>query len=138
MIKSKGYDGKLWVLVHASSGEAVNEGTPLLGGPADDEPHNLLGGTAPHKSDSSGRIEVGIEGVWCSQYFPGVYNFKWVPEAQFIAAAMGGLLDVIRSGPPEVIGYDHGGPAQKAFDHGWSAASDRIYQAFIIAQRAMA
>jgi len=134
MIKSKGYDGKLWILVHAVGGEPA-----VVGEAFEDSERVVIGGSAPHKSDSSGRIEVGVEGdQYGDRYFPHACGYKWVPEAQFIAAAMDALLDVIRSGPPEVIGYDHGGPAQKAFDHGWSAAKERIYEAFIVAQRALA
>lgn len=37
------------------------------------------------------------------------------------------LIDAIRKGPPPVIGFDHNGPSQKAFDMGWNAAKDQIW-----------
>ncbi len=43
--------------------------------------------------------------------------------------ALEGLVEVIRQGPPEVIGMDANGELKKAFDHGWNANTDRLWNA---------
>jgi len=38
------------------------------------------------------------------------------------------LIEAIRKGPPPVIGFDYNSPSQNAFDMGWNAAKDQIWQ----------
>lgn len=37
------------------------------------------------------------------------------------------LIDAIRQGPSPVIGFDHNGPSQDAFNMGWNAAKDQVW-----------
>lgn len=40
---------------------------------------------------------------------------------------VGALLELLRKGPPDVIGYEAGGRSQRAFEHGWRANAERLY-----------
>ncbi|MND27435.1 hypothetical protein D3C80_179010 [compost metagenome] len=37
------------------------------------------------------------------------------------------LIEAIRKGPPPVVGFDHNGPSQDAFNMGWNAAKDQVW-----------
>lgn len=37
------------------------------------------------------------------------------------------LIEVVRKGPPLVIGFDRDGDLQKAFNKGWNAAKDEVW-----------
>ena len=76
MITSKNYDGIKCKLID-------NKGRDLIPG-AWYKVHNggmvtPIGGTAPHKSSSTGRVEVADEKQNSREYFPGVINAEWVP-----------------------------------------------------------
>ena len=38
-----------------------------------------------------------------------------------------GLVEVVRQGPPPVVGFERGGQRQADFDKGWLAAKDQIW-----------
>lgn len=45
-----------------------------------------------------------------------------------LVEALGQLRTALCSGPPEVVGYDRNGANQKAFNHGWNANANRLYE----------
>ena len=71
-IKGIGYDGKLWLLIDEVTQKSVERGQVLTDFRGEKE--MVRGGTAPHKSNSTGRIRMAPG----SEYFPGVYGCKWI------------------------------------------------------------
>lgn len=50
------------------------------------------------------------------------------PETERLRGAVDALRDEIRTGPSQVIGFDHNGPQQRAFEKGWNAKADAVYR----------
>lgn len=67
------------ILINITTGEPVSVGdtvTDFRG-----EEAILTGGTPPHKPSSTGRVFVrsaSAEVGWSGEYYPSVYNLKWV------------------------------------------------------------
>lgn len=79
-ILSKGYTGRMMLLVNEATGEAVEEGAILL---SDRAEYKLISGTAPHKSSSTGRVyveEIGKD--FKRELYPSVFNLKWIDAEQ--------------------------------------------------------
>ena len=64
-----------WVLDH-ENGKSTKQGetlTSFRGTTA-----TLLGGTPPHKPSSTGRVYVRDANGNCQEFFPSVFNLKWI------------------------------------------------------------
>lgn len=70
MIKDKNWNNEEMKLVHADSGKLVQVGDFI-------NDMTILGGSAPHKPSSTGRILVQ-KGKFKREFFPSVANLEWV------------------------------------------------------------
>lgn len=74
-IIKNGYHGGLMVLVSQLTNKPAEIGDILI---SDGERYQLLGGTAPHKSSSTGRIYVeNLSNGMKAEYFPSVLDLEW-------------------------------------------------------------
>lgn len=71
-LRKQGYDG-IWFELRNEAGEPVSIGSSVRAHRRD-EYEKVVGGMAPHKPESTGRVYVSH-----GQYFPGVYDLEWVP-----------------------------------------------------------
>jgi hypothetical protein len=76
MIISRGYNHKDFVLVDLKSNPvaANTEHNDFRG-----DVVTLLGGRAPHKSGSTGRVWVKLPNGITGEFFPSVIDLVWVP-----------------------------------------------------------
>jgi hypothetical protein len=79
-IEKKDARGKIWILVNKDSLEPVDRDLKLVS--RDGDWYALRGGTPPHKPNSSGRVEVAVDGLdspqYWQEYFPHVFDLMWV------------------------------------------------------------
>jgi hypothetical protein len=76
-IVSKNYEGDEMLLVNKKTGRPLSIGARVTDFRGD--PMRLLGGAAPHKPESTGRIYVISDGVEHS-FYPGVIDAEWRPK----------------------------------------------------------
>lgn len=62
-------------------------------------------------------------------------NNAGLPTYTELMAAAQVLIDSVRQGPDQVIGYDRNGANQKAFEHGWNAKADKVWNASHVLRR---
>ena len=70
-----------WTLVHKETGKPVvmNE---VLRSNRTKQAYKVKGGTPPHKPSSTGRVWVDVDGRWDEEFFPTVFDLKWVNEIE--------------------------------------------------------
>lgn len=73
-IQSRNYNYDTMTLVVEETGKPVCKGDIV-------DRCVILGGTAPHKPSSTGRILVESHGMM-TEFFPNVFGLKWVGGAQ--------------------------------------------------------
>jgi hypothetical protein len=77
MVVSKDYAGKSRVLVFEETLKPVPMGAELK--TFRGEVVRVVGGQAPHKPSSSGRVHVeNVDNGWASEFFPGVVGATWL------------------------------------------------------------
>lgn len=52
-----------------------------------------------------------------------------IDQRAALMASVRSLVEVVRRGPDQVIGYDRGGQRQQDFSKGWNAAKDQVWTA---------
>ena len=67
-----GYDGKSWLLIDVVTQHSVTKGDVVSSFRG--ERATVVGGSAPHKPSSTGRVEVdtGLE------FYPSVFGLQWI------------------------------------------------------------
>ena len=68
---STDWKGRVCVLTDARTGKLVCSGTKMKDGEV------LIGGTAPHKPSSTGRVLVQSSDGLFTEYYPNVFDMKW-------------------------------------------------------------
>lgn len=75
-IQSKDYDGRICTLVHNTTLAPMLYGEAVI---TERNTYTVLGGKAPHKRGSTGRVFVHVEGAGDTEFFPAVVGAQWVP-----------------------------------------------------------
>lgn len=76
MITSKGYDGREYTLAYEFDSVPAKLDTALAA--SDGAEFMLVGGRAPHKPGSTGRVWVTNADLATLEFYPGVFGLKWV------------------------------------------------------------
>ena len=72
MLTSIGYDGKKWLLIDSYTQRSIKRGDILVSYKG--EAYVIMGGSAPHKPSSTGRVRTA-QG---REFFPSVVNCVWI------------------------------------------------------------
>ncbi len=78
-IVRRNWEGKECILVTEGTKQPLGVGDRVLSFRG--EPYVVIGGSAPHKSGSTGRVSVrDVElGAHSMEFFPGVIGAMWIP-----------------------------------------------------------
>lgn len=75
MITSKDYTGSAKVLIRKSTNQPITKGDVLVDFRGDTA--TAVGGSAPHKAGSTGRVYVRLAGGFDGSFFPSVFDLIW-------------------------------------------------------------
>ena len=78
-MKSKRWDGKECALIKDNYELRIGDHVRHRG-----ELYLILGGSAPHKSSSTGRVYVETSEGFKAEYFPTVIGARWVPVSKYL------------------------------------------------------
>jgi hypothetical protein len=99
-VTAKNYEGVVLTLVDEKSLKPVQVGEVREDFRGDKL--TVLGGRAPHKEGSTGRVHVESAEGWAQEFFPGVVDCKWVKLETAEEAALDHLKKTGRLYPQKV------------------------------------